>query len=465
MSWIARPLAEERLKAAVAPPGPGVVALTGAPGVGVSGLLRRLLRRLTARKIAFTATVGPPPSRLARAAEAWQRGGVESADPVPSWPGLVEALLDRLQTERQPVVVVVDDAPELLDADAEAAGALAALWTGARRHALPLHLVLAGHDEPVLERWIDEALAGARPARVHLPPVRVDELRVHLADWPPEERYLIRACLGSRVETLGRVDPGLRAATNVFRLVIDPEGPLHDLPPRRLREQFQKPERYAGIVGALAEGAREWARIRSRNPAFRSGNQLAPYLSALQDRGWVDAALSLDAPPGSRGRRYHVADSFVAFWYAVAEPARDRLLAGESPGRVARELPLGPHLERVLPHLVRAALLEGVHDPRLRPPLPLHAREMGGVWGPEVDLPISGTLRNGAILHGVGVWGRPADEADAEAALRARRATRYGYGRESRFVLLATTRGVSPALARRAARDDRLLILPLQFIF
>lgn len=476
MAWIERPLLQRRLRAALGVPGPAVVTVAGAPGMGVSGLLRRVLPQAADRIIAFTASDAPPPRRLERAVEAWLRAGVplvapapggggSNPDSPPSWTGLVASLLESMRAHRRSLHLVVDDAPELLAGDGAEAAALAALWASARSHALPLHLILAGHDDDRVERWIDEALPGAGRERVRVPPVRMDELRAHLPDWLPEERHLIRAALGGRVATLGMIDPGLRATTNLFRLVVDPQGPLHAEPPRRLREDFQKPARYAGILGALADGAREWAGIRKRNPAFRSGNQLAPYLAALQERGWVRAERSLDAAPSSRGRRYHLADPSVAFWYAVAEPARDRLLAGEAPGRVARELALGPHLARTFPHLCRKALLEGVADARLPLPHPLRAREMGGLWGPDHELPISGTLRSGAIVHGVGVWGRVAGEADARAALAAQGLTRYGFGRESRFVLIVTSRGASDGLARWGARDHRLILLPMQSLF
>lgn len=464
MPWIERPDIEARLRRALEAPGPVLVTVTGPSRSGVSGLLRRVRSGSEPRRIAFTATLAAPPLRLERATAAWHRAGVR-AEGSPTWASLVSALLDTLRADRAPTVVVLDDAPRLIDTDDEAAAALATLWTGARAHALPLYLVLAGHDEDAVSRWIDDALAGASPQAVRVPPVRIDELAHHLPGWPAHERFLIRACLGSRMETLGRVDPGLRATTNLLRLVVDLDGPLHGLPPRRLREQFQKPERYTGILTALAEGAVEWGEIRRANPAFRSGNQLAPYLSALQDHDWVRAERSLDAAPGSRGRRYRLGDAFTAFWYAVAEPARDRLLAGDSPARVARELTLDGHLARTFPSLCRAALLEGVVDPRLTRRIPVRAREIGGLWGTDYDLPVSGTLRNGAVVYGTGVWGRTANEADADEALAGLRATRYGFGRESRLVLLITTKGATEGLARRVARDHRLLLVPLQSLF
>ncbi|MEK9505463.1 AAA family ATPase [Gaopeijia maritima] len=465
MSWIERAPLEERLLAAVRAPGPALATLVGPRRSGVTELLRRVLRGLEWRRVAFTATLAAPGVRLERAAIAFERAGIPRPEGAAAWSDWAGALLDDLRTGRSPVVVAIDDAPLLLDSDEDAAAALAALWAGARAHALPLHLVLAGHDADALDRWADQVLGVPAPQRIRVPPVRVDELAAHLPDWPPEERFLIRACLGSSVETLGRVDPSLRATTNLLRLAIDPDGPLHDLPAQRLREQFQKPERYAGIVSALAEGAHDWGGIRRANPAFRSGNQLAPYLSALQEHGWVTPERSLDAAPESRGRRYRLGDPFVAFWHAVAEPARDRLLAGESPTRVAREMPLDDHLERVFPILCRLALLEGVVDDRLTRRIPVRAREIGGLWGADYHLPISGTLRNGAVVYGVGVWGRTAEEADAETALEALRATRYGYGRESRLVLVVTSRGATEGLVRRVARDHRLLLVPLQSLF
>lgn len=459
MPWIPRPFLQDRLHSALEAPGPAVVSLSGAAGSGVTGLLRRVLATVDRRVVGLSGGFTPAPDRRDRFIAALQRAGVER-EGLSTWSEAVDELLADLESHRTRTVVAIDDAPLLLDSDADARAGLTRLWTGARAHALPLHLVMAGTDDTTLDDWIAGALGGATPVKISVAAIGIRELAQHLSDWSPAERLLIRAGLGSSAATLGRVDPGVRATTNLLRLVVDPDGPLHQRPPRHLRERVQKPERYAGILRALASGAREWGEIRRANPTFRSGNQLAPYLATLQDMGWVAAEQALDAVPGSRGRRYHLADPFTAFWYGAVEPLRDRLLEGSRPSRIMRELDLVPHLGRVATTLCRQAVVEGVTGV-----FPARARQIGGLWGPDFDLPISGILRNGAAFYGRCVWNRVANNADADQVLSGLRATRYGFGRESRVALLFTARGATETLIRRVARDDRLVQVPLESLF
>lgn len=461
MTWIRRPRLEEALQRALAQPAPALVVVRGRPESGVSALLRHVAASSDRPVAALSATPGTGESHRTRFAEALARQGTAvEVDGPPEWDALVDALLDDLDRRRDARVLVIDDAPGLGGSAAEAGRVVARLWTGARSRALPLHLVLASTRQGDLDALLGQALEGADPHVVEVGPVRGDELREHLPDWSPDDRYLIQACLGSSVATLGRVDPGIRAATNLQRLVVDPEGPLHGRPPRRLREMVQKPERYTGVLVALARGARDWGQIRRANPAFRSGNQLAPYLSTLQDLGWVESERSLDAAPESRRRRYGPVDPFTAFWYGVVEPALGRLLEGEPAGRVWRDLPVDLHAAHQFPGACRRALVERGADV-----LPVAAREAGGLWGDGYELPVSGTLRNGAAVYGRCVWGRPATVADADTTTRHMRATRYGFGRQARLPTLFTAGGVTEPLVRRAARDPLLHLVPLTALF
>lgn len=333
------------------------------------------------------------------------------------------------------------------------------LWTGARARALPLHVVVVGPDDPSFDTLLNELFEGADARHVPVGPLSGAEVRAHLPEWSPAERYVLGACLGGSPETLGRVDPTVRAATNLQRLVVDPEGELHGLPPRRLAEQFQKPARYAGVVRALAAGAREWGEIRRADPSFPSGNQLAPYLATLQETGWVEASRSLDAAPDSRKRRYRLADPFTAFWYAVVEPAVARLLEGDGVAGVWRELPVERHASRRFPDACLQALARRGADF-----LPVAAREAGGLWGDGYDLPVAGTLTNGAAVYGVCAW-EQATAADADRATAQMRATRYGFGRQARIRLVFTAAPPDETLVRRAARDPLIRIVGLESLF
>ena len=243
---------------------------------------------------------------------------------------------------------------------------------------------------------------------------------------------------------------------------MDPEGPLHDRVPRRLRELVQKPDRYAAVLGALADGARDWGEIRGATPAFTEGNQIAPYLSTLESAGWIRKRESLDAPARSRRRRYALVDPLAGFWYAVVEPVLGDLLSGRPP-RTLWDAALADRAETFIrnriPSLVREALREGPG------PFPVAARRLGALWGEGYDLEVAGTLRNGAAIYGACVLDRRATVDDAARLTAHMRATRYGFGREGRIRVLFTMDGATTALTRRAARDHLLMLADVSGMF
>ena len=394
-----------------------------------------------------------------------RRGGIVGDPPEISWTAHFDALLESMEADRVPRVIVLDEVHHLHRAAPDFGPALAHLWGRARSRALPLHLVLASSDTATLDALSGEGgpLDAAEPHTVLVEDLSSADIREHLASWSPRDRFLLQACLGRSPATIGLVDPDVRLSTNLQRLVVDPDGPLHDRPTRRLERLVQRPERYAGILAAMAEGARDWRAIHEANPTFTSGNQLAPYLATLQKLGWVESEQSLDAAARARKRRYYLADPFVAFWYGVVEPALGPLLEGTPPASVSRVALGGQafarHVSAVLPRALRRVIQDG--DSLLG----ARARRIGGLWGEGYDLPLAGTLRTGAALYAETVWGRIATAADAEAVHRQMRATRFGFGREARLRVVFTSAGATEPLVRRVARDELLRVIPLEKAF
>jgi hypothetical protein len=255
------------------------------------------------------------------------------------------------------------------------------------------------------------------------------------------------AVFGGIPAHLRRLDRNASLATNLRRLVLEPEAPLAERPLAVLEATAQAPARYAAILSALSPGEADWSTIHAGVPGLTASGQVAPYLKRLQDMGLVDARRSLDAAPRSRSRRYHITDPFFAFWYRFVLPHRQRLAQGEDVWTARIRPMLDPHVDSVFPEVCRQHMTLDVMET-----LGANARECGGLWGHGYDIPISGILSSGAAFYGVPVSPHADGAGTLERLDRSIRETRYGFGRERRTRVLFSPGAMPTTLQREAAR-------------
>lgn len=245
--------------------------------------------------------------------------------------------------------------------------------------------------------------------------------------------------------------------------ILDPAGDLFDAPLRRLAAGVQVPRRYVEILQAMAAqgSASGWGPMAERVGSVE-GNRLAPYLQRLEEDGWIEVQQPLDGRPGGRRRRYALADPFTAFWFRFVFPLRS-LLHREDPRHLFRNRIL-PHLDAHgadwLPVLARRWLRSHASEV-----LPAPAREVGGLWAGDVDVPIAARLTNGQVCYGLAL-GLPADAAAAGPELLDRlrgnmSEVRWGMGREARAPLLFVAGPITPELRRRVAATPLARLLTL----
>lgn len=469
----ALPVSEARLSSLLAEPGPSLVLLRGHRLTGKSLLLRRRLEHAAeAKRVASHRGLALPADDLrslfardlARALGAGPSAphSAPPALPTSSWSGLLRELGRVLEASRQPLVVAVDDAHELLAAQDGIHRALLDLRAHLRAHALPVHIVLCG-TSPYLEQALEGPDGNLREAvthdlQVHLLGVRDAARRVRSQE--PRERLRTWAVFGGAPAVLDLLEPSLPLRENVRRLFLSPDAPLADWGMRRLHRDVQSPARYAAILRALAVGARDWGQVARGSAGFTSGSQMAPYLGRLEELGLVDVRRSLDAGPNSRSRRYEISDPLVAFWFGFVLPLSGQVAFRSSPELwEASILPaLDLHVARFYPRACRD-WLRSYGDQVL----PARGREVGSLWGPEYDLEVAGTLENGATVYGVARWSdEPADEAALDDVGRQLRHTRYGFGREARLRVVFNAGGFTPEAHRRAARDPLADVVGLE---
>lgn len=446
--------ARERLVEALRTPGPSLSLVSGGRGTGKTYLLRDVAAGLPPGVHVVRHGCAPLPDPDQRGLFARAVGLPGSEEPsAPEWPILFDGIADAADRTRRTTAILVDDAHLALGARSAVGGFLEALWARLRARALPVHLILAGRA-PHLGRELERSAPELRRAaglELVLGGLSFREVTARVPDYSPRDRLRTWAIFGAVPERVRHLDPGVRLATNVERLLLAPGAPLLAAGLRALEGDVQSLPRYASLLRALAGGRTDWSGLRAACPDFATGSQMAPYVGRLESLGLVEVRRSLDAGERSRNRRYEPADPFLAFWYRFVLPALGEigLLAPKDPWKrwISREL--DEHVARVFPRACREWLF--LHGDEA---LPERARLAGGLWGPGYDLPVAGTLRNGAVVYGACRWrGDPVD-ADAFSDVRRQlRETRYGFGREGRLRVVFSATGFTTGARRAVGRD------------
>ena len=454
-----------RLRTTLGRPGPAVISAEGR--LGLSPLPFVLKATKGRRRVVFA----PPAltdsaNREALAARLAAAGGPavgRTGQSVPSagWADLLAAL-----PAMAPVVLVVDEPQGITAVHRRFWRELGEAWQLVRRSGQRVHLVLCSSQRG-LGRELNRPTSPLRspaarlagepeldPATVvPVAPGTHYDLAVAVPRWKGRDLLMGWALFGGLPRNVGAVPGRLDPAGAMRRALTDSGGRWTSEPWELLRQGVGKPNRYASVLRAVAQGARSWREVSE--PAFReSGNRSAagPYLARLRELGLVAVDRPLGAGPGGRRSRYRLTDPHEAFWWSVVHPARSELLV---PGEAAavwqeRAAPaLDVALARALPMICRnflrfgAGLLLGAT-----------AREAAPLWGPGFDFPAAAVLRNGAICYGhVHNASKPASMTALAELERHVRATRYGFARQARVRVVFSLTGFDDALRREAARN------------
>lgn len=391
---------------------------------------------------------------------------------LPGEPPVWRELLRKVEERPAPRVWVLDDADELLAGGGRVGRDVGEFWQRLARSPRPRLLVLVGRGRG----WLDQLRGEGSSFRDPRPPLILPPGHDPRPGSVAEVRSLDVGALGSVLAGDGSPDPlrcwctlgGLSRVlrhlgpeesllANVRQLVLNPQGVLHREPLHRLREDFQGPGRYLAVLSALAHGARSWGEVVRMGGPFTNSAAVAPYMSRLEELGWVDSLRPLDAPPGGRRRRYRVADPFVEFWLRAVLPQLGKFRmngpAWVDDGWIAEwiEEATDRNLGRAVEELLLHKEIPGVG---------FKAREVGGIWGAKHSIGLAGTLRSGAPFYGVTRWrGDALGLLDLEALDRNMSETRYGFGRERRVRLMVSGCGFTPEMVRLARAGDDLVLV------
>ncbi|WP_019008623.1 ATP-binding protein [Deinococcus aquatilis] len=248
-----------------------------------------------------------------------QPGSASDIRHAQNWRSLILAL-GQAATELGRLTVVIDEFPHLSRGDSTLESVLQEALGRIERLDQPLKLVLCGSSLRPMEALLERSapLHGRSALNLVLRPFDYLESAQFTPAWTPEQLVQARTVFGGMPQYLGQLQDQLSVGENYERLVLDPDGPLHEEAHWLLSDELNEPRIYASILRAMARGHSKAGEIISA--AGIHASSLQKYLGRLEELGLVRHIRSAHATPKTRHQRYSLADPFIASWFRYALP-------------------------------------------------------------------------------------------------------------------------------------------------
>jgi uncharacterized protein len=353
---------------------------------------------------------------LSRAAAGTLDGGIRDllARPFADWDDALESLASIAEDE--PMLLVLDEFPELLRSSPELPGVIRAFWDRARGHTR-LRIMLCGSAVRVMRAMQEERepLYGRIDLSLAIHPFAPHESAMLLTGLSPADRALVWGIVGGVPLYLTWWDQESDLRSNLKRLVCTPGGRLLDEGRLVLATEGEMGELGQRVLRAIAAG-----RTKHNEIEQAVGAEPARTLQRLIELRLVERVVPVTTD-GSRTRRrsYRIADNFLAFWLSIVEPYSAEIERG-----LGKTI-LGPLTERLDDHMgkrweeaFRAHLRRLAASGALAPDIV----RIGAFWSEhppvEIDAVAVAGRREEAVLAGEAKWARKTDGARAVSELR-----------------------------------------------
>ena len=262
------------------------------------------------------AAVGSPPRRDLQ------------ARPFRDWDDVFEVLAEMSETE--PLVLVIDEFPELLKLNAGLESALRSIWERVDG-TCQLRLILCGSSTRVMEsiQLQSAPLFNRMTLRLQVHPFKVSEVSKMLPVASPSERAAAWGICGGLPFYLARWDDSASFRSNVESLFCSENSMLLSEGELVLASE--------DLVGAGGERLPERV-LRTIADGHTSFSDIQHAVSSLPTRALSElernkliAKVVPVTMPRSKLTYYRIADNFLAFWLSVIEPHRPAIEQGLGP--------------------------------------------------------------------------------------------------------------------------------------
>lgn len=326
--------------------------------MGKTALLQKFASN---RRAIFHTAIGAPAvdelARLSVAAQASRHTMRDlAARPFVDWVDALEHLAD---AATEPLLLILDEFPELVEASPTLPNIMRGLWDRMRSNG-NLKILLCGSAVRFMTA-IQEARAplyGRMDLALRLDPFQPHEAALMLRRLPPADRAAVWGLVGGMPMYLDAWDQGQSIRHNVSRLFCSPGGFLCNEGELVLATEAAGEGLGRAVLMAIGAGRTKHSEIKD---AVRA--EPSRMLDRLIELRLIERIVPVTEDPGrARNRSYRIADNFLAVWLGIINPHRAEIERG-----------LG---ETILPVVMRS--LDDHMGSRWEEAFRMHLRRMAG---------------------------------------------------------------------------------------
>jgi len=230
------------------------------------------------------------------------------------------------QSQKQRIVVVIDEFPNLIKIEPSIVNILQGIWDLKFQKETRIFLILCGSSMSMMEKEVlgyKSPVYGRRTGQLKFNSLDFFNVQKFFPKYSTQKQIEAYAVLGGIPAYLRQFDGNLTLEENIKKNILTQGSFLSQETAFILREELSEPRYYFSILESVALGKTKLSDII--NDTGLAKGHVSKYLAVLQDLGFVERIVPVTQkhPHKSRLGLYKLKDNFFRFWFRFLHPYLD----------------------------------------------------------------------------------------------------------------------------------------------